>query len=59
MSSEATVRGILNHRRALAEVTQSGDIVLFALILAGAVVVGLALYGIDTLVGRARRRRDR
>ncbi|MGI8809445.1 MAG: hypothetical protein ACR2KK_16720 [Acidimicrobiales bacterium] len=41
----------------LAEVTQAGDIVVFAFVLGLVLVVGLALLGLDTLVGRHRRKR--
>ena len=43
----------------LANVTEAGDIVLLAIVLATTLVVGLALLAVDALVGRvgARSRR--
>lgn len=38
----------------LANVAEAGDIVLVAQFLGLALVIGLALFGIDALVGRAR-----
>lgn len=43
----------------LANTAEAGDIVLLALVLAGTLVVGLALFGIDQVVGRLRRRAGR
>ncbi|HVF14888.1 MAG TPA: hypothetical protein VM942_09835 [Acidimicrobiales bacterium] len=43
-------------RTLVANVTEAGDIVLYALVLVILLVVGLALLGIDTLVGRLHRR---
>jgi len=39
----------------VANVTEAGDIVLVAFALVLTVLIGLALLGIDTLVGRLRR----
>ncbi len=43
-------------RPLVANVTEAGDIVLLAFVLALTLFVGLALFGLDTLVGRLRRR---
>ncbi len=43
----------------VANVTEAGDIVLYATMLAFTLVVGLLLLGIDALVGRLRDRRTR
>ena len=43
----------------VANVTEAGDIVLYATMLAATFVVGLTLFGIDALVGRLRDRRAR
>lgn len=43
----------------VANVTEAGDVVLFAIVLATTLVVGLALLGIDAVVGRLGRRRAR
>lgn len=41
----------------VANVSEAGDIVIFAIVLAATLVVGLALLGIDALVGRLREKR--
>ena len=41
--------------RSLANVSEAGDIVVFAMALALTLVVGLTLLGVDALVGRLRR----
>ena len=43
----------------VANVTEAGDIVLYATMLAATLGVGLTLFGIDALVGRLRDRRAR
>jgi hypothetical protein len=43
----------------VAHVTEPGDIVLYGAMLVSTVAVGLALFGIDALVGRLRQRRAR
>ena len=40
----------------VAEVGQASDIVLFAFVLVVALVVGLALFAIDAVVGRLRHK---
>ncbi len=40
-------------------VAEAGDIVLYAIALAVTLVVGLALFGMDVVIGRLRRRRAR
>lgn len=43
----------------VANVTEPGDIVLYATMLAATLGVGVTLYGIDLMVGRLRDRRAR
>ena len=40
-------------------VSEAGDIVVLALVLVLTPIIGLALFGIDAVVGRLRRRRTR
>ena len=41
----------------MANVTEAGDIILLALVLAVTVVVGLALLAVETFVGRVAERK--